>query len=310
MLISRKNCCSNEFVSNELFITRRYPFWKARILPKIAFLIAGIPKYSFGSVDVTNRCNLRCKHCYYYYEPTAEEASTEELIDKIEKMLSKEKGRWSCTWVGGEPLLRKDVIGGLKGLFKTNLIVTNGTIPLPDWNDVSYYISVDGTEDVHDEIRGKGVYSRLKKNVTDPKNYGKTIRLACCLNNINKGCIESILEEWYPCPNIKEFIFDFYTPFIGVEDDLWIPFKERDEILDKLIELRRSKYGRFIGGSEATYSLMKRDNCHKAIADNCIFMKRGFAITSAGDIKSKCMLGPKADCKRCGCIVPFYLKSL
>jgi len=27
-------------------------------------------------------------------------------------------------------------------------------------------------------------------------------------------------------------------------------------------------------------------------------------------MKEPCMLGPKADCDRCGCVVPFYLKSL
>ena len=27
-------------------------------------------------------------------------------------------------------------------------------------------------------------------------------------------------------------------------------------------------------------------------------------------MKEKCMMGPKADCDRCGCVVPFYMASL
>ncbi|MFH1653543.1 MAG: radical SAM protein [Pseudomonadota bacterium] len=292
------------------FITRRYPIFKSQILPRLVLLFYGVPKKSFGSVDVTNKCNLRCKHCYYYAGKQDEEIEPSHLIDKISTHLSNFKNCWSCTWVGGEPLLRQDVPYKLKSKFKFNLIVTNGTLPLPDWKDVSYYISLDGTQETHDKIRGKGVYARLHKNVTDPKNYGKTIRLACCLNNLNKECIEPMLEEWYDCSNVKEMIFDFYTPFVDAEDDLWIPFEERDKIIDKILTLKREKYGQFISGSETLYSLMKSGNRHKAVGSNCIFMKKGFAINASGELKSKCMLGGKADCDRCGCVVPFHLRSI
>jgi MoaA/NifB/PqqE/SkfB family radical SAM enzyme len=32
------------------------------------FFITGLPKHSIGSIDVTNRCNLRCEHCYFFAE--------------------------------------------------------------------------------------------------------------------------------------------------------------------------------------------------------------------------------------------------
>ena len=61
------------------------------------------------------------------------------------------------TLVGGEPLLRPDLIK----LFcdempKRVCVVTNGTIPLKRFEKLYFYwISLDGTEKVHDSIRGK-----------------------------------------------------------------------------------------------------------------------------------------------------------
>ena len=37
---------------------------------------------------------------------------------------------------------------------------------------------------------------------------------------------------------------------------------------------------------------------------------QAFAFAPDGVQKEKCMMGPKADCDRCGCVVPFYLASL
>ncbi len=30
------------------------------------FDLFGKPKGAIGAIDITNRCNLRCKHCYFY----------------------------------------------------------------------------------------------------------------------------------------------------------------------------------------------------------------------------------------------------
>jgi len=299
------------YPQSDKFITRKYPFWKDRVLPKIALFFYGIPKNSFGSVDVTDKCNLRCKHCYFFADPPkGKEMEVKDILAKISE-LTKAKGKvWNCTWVGGEPLLRQEIIERMKGFFKFNKVVTNGTLPLPDWDNVTFYVSLDGTRDIHDKIRGKGSFDKLKKNVVNPNNFGKSIRLACCVNKLNAGCIEDMLEEWYSCPNVKEMIFDFMTPIKGMSDDLWLSFEKRDQIIDKIIELRQKKYGRFIAGNDRTYKLMKSENCHLAIGENCAFMKKGFSLNAYGEFKSKCMLGPNADCKRCGCVVPFYLKSV
>src|SRR4029077_13246258 len=91
-------------------------------------------------------------------------------------------------------------------------------------------------------------------------------------------------------------------------EDLWLPFAERDRVLDMLIELKRI-YGDFFILPERAFRLMKSDIC-KQVTDNCLFSKKSFSFTPQGDLKEKCMMGPKADCDRCGCVVPFYMAAL
>lgn len=66
-------------------------------------------------------------------------------------------------------MLRKNLIKCGMKYFKSNLIVTNGTIELPNWLDVNFYISVDDTREMHDIIRGKGIYDRIKKHANRPE---------------------------------------------------------------------------------------------------------------------------------------------
>ena len=45
-------------------------------------------------------------------------------------------------------------------------VVTNGTLPIPRFDNIYFYwISLDGTESVHDNIRGKGSYKKTKDNI-------------------------------------------------------------------------------------------------------------------------------------------------
>lgn len=283
-------------------------FWKGYVLPKVAFFVRGFPDRAVVSIDVTNKCNIRCKHCYFFAYEQDKELKPDEWLAKLEELKRDGFPFRSATWVGGEPLLRKELIETGRKYFMFNIVVTNGTHGLPDWKDVMYHISVDGTEEKHDYIRGKGVYQKIKKTVSEAPD-GLNISLACCLNKSNLDCMEALLEEWHPETKVKHILFDFFTPVKGVKHDLFIPFEEQDQIIDRIIELKRSKYGDFIGVSERVLNLMRKKERHKAIGDNCIFLQKGHAFDPMGNKKSQCMMGADADCDRCGCIVPFYLKQ-
>jgi len=277
---------------------------------KVGFRLFGLPRNGFGSIDVTQKCNLRCKHCYFFENDQPERAlSVDEWVTVLEGW-KRTRSRWEfpffqCSWVGGEPLLRPEVIERCRKFFRYNLVVTNGTLPLPDWPDVDFYVSVDGDEEIHEDLRQcKGIYRKIKQNVL-ARGPGR-VTVSYCITRQNAHCIERMVEEWAPIAG--GFTFDFYTPTEGKDDPLWIPLQERDAIIDRLFALRRA-YPDSLKVTERALRLMVSDIA-STVTKDCLFAKKAFAYTALGQPKEKCMMGAKADCSRCGCIVPFYLHSI
>lgn len=121
---------------------------------------------------ITNRCNERCEHCFYYEELNTTASSEEITLQEIHRMINSigdKLVRISLT--GGEPFLRKDFLGlagkliNKKSLTSIN-IVTNGILKerilkvarfILD-NDKTntrllICVSLDGFEERHDHIR-------------------------------------------------------------------------------------------------------------------------------------------------------------
>lgn len=59
----------------------------------------------FSSIEITSRCNLRCKFCYLDHSDN-DELSTEEIKDYLDQLAG--LGSLFLSLTGGEPLLRKD----------------------------------------------------------------------------------------------------------------------------------------------------------------------------------------------------------
>jgi MoaA/NifB/PqqE/SkfB family radical SAM enzyme len=268
-------------------------------------LLKGFPAQGLGAVDVTNQCNLRCRHCYYYTDEPKDELEVNQWIEKFKDLRRTGFPFLQCTWIGGEPLLRKDLIEKCKDYFRSNTVVTNGTMELPNWPEVNFYVSVDGTEEYYEYMRKKkGIYKLIKKNV-DRADLKVTI--ACVITKQNYPCLEEMVAEWFQT-KVRGIVFDFYTPIQGIEEDLWLDWDMRDKVLDKLLGLEK-KYPQFCLTPTYILQLMKSDKCQEII-QNCLYPKTAFCFDALGNNKSPCMLGPKADCSRCGCIVPFYLAAL
>src|SRR3954468_13376999 len=79
-------------------------------LAQIWFFLFGIPENCFGSIDVTSDCNLRCRHCYFFEQHHLPELPPEGWKARLDRMKAEGYRLYQCAWVGGEPLLRKQVI--------------------------------------------------------------------------------------------------------------------------------------------------------------------------------------------------------
>ena len=269
-------------------------------------MMFGMPANAVGSIDVTKRCNLRCEHCYFFaVEHKERELTIEEWTEKFEAMKAAGDPMMLCTWVGGEPLVRKPLIDLGRKYFKYNTIVTNGTMELPDWTDVTWVISIDGTEEAFEKMRAPGIYNKIKENIM--RHPDLKIQISCVITSITKDCIEDLIVEWKDLARAG-IIFDFFTPVNKLDESLWLDWDERDAMIDKLYEFKK-KYPGKINMLDSTLDLMRSQNAKK-VTDNCLFKEKAFTLGADGKDKGKCMMGDAADCDKCGCVVPFYMATM
>lgn len=125
------------------------------------------------SVDwnVTDRCNLKCMHCYNGDLVKSSEMSTAEALKFMDNLA--ESKVLEMTITGGEPFLRKDICDIIKrasdNLIKVQ-IASNGTVITREVlekikNDVArIQLSIDGIESAHDSFRGvQGAFDNVVK---------------------------------------------------------------------------------------------------------------------------------------------------
>jgi Fe-coproporphyrin III synthase len=241
------------------------PFYINLIKKYIGIKFFNSKSFIYDSVDINNTCNLHCSHCYWWLNRKNEnEDLTASDWKKIIRERFKKEKIFVTTLIGGEPLLRPDIIKTFcDEMPKRVCVVTNGTLPILRFDNLYFYwISLDGTEKIHDSIRGKGSYKKTKDNIlkyiSGPKRNGKPvwkdIWITMTINTMNFISIKDIIEEWKD--KVNKIGFQFHTPFVK-NDPLWIPYGEkRNKIVDELIKLQR-EYPNFVINNEKQLKLMK-----------------------------------------------------
>jgi Fe-coproporphyrin III synthase len=246
-------------------IIREVPFFASIFKKYIEIKLFHSKPAIYGSVDVNNICNLHCSHCYWWLnrKDDARDLSAEQWREIIRSTFKKQS-IYIVTLVGGEPTMRPDIIEVFcEETPRRVCVVTNGTYPLKRFENLYFYwISLDGTEEIHDSIRGKGAYIKTKQNILEyirgPDRKGKPawkdIWITMTINSLNYNTIEDLVEEWKN--KVNKIGFQFHTPFIK-NDPLWMPFGDkRTKVVDRLISLRK-KYPHFVINGEKQLSLMK-----------------------------------------------------
>lgn len=218
----------------------------------------------YGSADIINVCNLHCEHCYWWLNRKENDDLTlEEWKDVIEDKF-KRNHVFIITLVGGEPMMRQDVVELFVREFPKRVsVVTNGTFPIPRIRDIYFYwISIDGDQRTHDRIRGEGAWAKTRKNVLDyVKNNGekayKDIWITMTINSQNYKTVDRVIQDWKPYSN--KIGFQFHTPFMK-GDPLWMPFgRERTSLVDRLIATSEGEHRGYVINPKSQLELMKRN---------------------------------------------------
>ncbi|MDD5069984.1 MAG: radical SAM protein [Candidatus Omnitrophica bacterium] len=152
-------------------------------------------------VNVTNRCNCRCKHCYasYYEQDSSKELTTEQIKAIISDLSS--NGCQRISFSGGEPLLRKD-IGELiefvnakrmsLTLNSNGILVTENIEILKKLDSLA--ISLDGRPRNHDILRGNGTGEKALQGILAASKSGIRVHVNMVLNQYNLSDIDYILD--------------------------------------------------------------------------------------------------------------------
>jgi Fe-coproporphyrin III synthase len=195
-------------------------------------IIAGIP--------LTDVCNLKCRHCVVAnvgrgnYPMARIEQFLQHFYNLGVRILYMQGGE-IMTWRDGD-LQVNDVIRRAHeiGFFKV-AVVTNGTLGMPEGADL-IWVSIDGSERVHDSIRGQGAFSTVMRNLEESQH--KRINLNMTINRLNAGEIEAVASIAARIPSVHGVSYNFHTPYSGVED-LFLPLEERAVVIDRILNLKR-----------------------------------------------------------------------
>lgn len=155
---------------------------------------------------VTARCMLKCQHCFYHYATST--PATELTLDEY-RALSRHLGPFTVgLFCGGEPYLRPD-LGEIISLLRRNhgvplaATTTNGQLQSSVVSQTEAILradrlkpfgvgfSMDGPQEIHDEIRGKGSFERTLRTYREMKKLARhhpnlSLTVTTVVNAINQ----------------------------------------------------------------------------------------------------------------------------
>ena len=274
------------------------PFW----FLKAKFFGAKSPLQTV--LFISDKCNLTCKHCSVYRLKNPNIKTYEQIKDDLK--YSYDLGSRFVDFEGGEPTLWRDGDKNLNSLirlakeigFFSTTITTNAQMPFRDSEADSIWVSLDGLGKYHDEIRGKGAFERLVKNIAESNHSKLSVNMV--VNALNYPSVEETIEYAKNNPHILSISLNFHNPYPETEY-LFLDWEKRKEVIDLII--RKKKEGYPIMNSVSGLKLMKDNRFDQQCWVTNFIMPDGTRL-------SECA-GKKAGiCDRCGLSMAGEMKSV
>ena len=253
--------------------------------------MAGRKRPLLGGMKLTHDCNLACVHCPFWRRQKAS-LTFAQAVSSLKTL-----HRWGVRIIileGGEPFLWRDgerrlndIVTEAKKLFFSVGITTNGTFPIETDADI-VWVSIDGMKDTHDRIRGES-FDRIMANIGASRH--PRILANVTINSLNAAEVPRLVE--FLAARVGGITIQFHYPYEHVDEELFLPFDRRRELLDELIRLK--KRGLPLADSYACLKVLKdnRWRCRPwmiASVDPDGKMTHGCYVKQRGEIS----------CQRCG----------
>ncbi len=172
-----------------------------------------------GTIILTDRCNLHCKHCsvnnitaviYPYRQIRAEMRQLYGMGIRILFFCGGETFLWEDS---GKTL--RDLVAEAKRMgFLIVNVVTNGTFPLDLPEADLILLSLDGDRARHNAIRGD-TYDLVFQNIR--RATADNICFYMAINQINKDTIEDVCIAARDTEHVRAVSFNFHTPYPDTE---------------------------------------------------------------------------------------------
>lgn len=166
-------------------------------------IIAGIPRLPLkGSLDLTYRCNNRCRHCWLRTPDGSGELSMQEILSLVDDARAMGCQEWAIS--GGEPMLRPDfaeIFDYITSHATRYSINTNGTLITQEIAELmkrkgNKMVALYGaTAEVHDHV------------TQNPGSYAATMRGFSHLKEAGAGFTVQIIpmkDNWHEYPAMVE----------------------------------------------------------------------------------------------------------
>jgi MoaA/NifB/PqqE/SkfB family radical SAM enzyme len=242
-------------------------------------------------------CNLRCKHCSIHSSGAnigEMKLSYDEIVGDLE--LQFRNGAKIAYFEGGETTMWSDgdkdlgdLIDAAKRIGYNNVgYTTNGTKKLFTGSDV-ISVSIDGPREVHDAIRGEGVFDELMKNIAATEFKG-AIYANMVIQKDNKDHIKETANIVKNNKKMAGIIFNFITP---PPYDLALTPDEKEKAISVIRELKKNGYP-VLNSRKGLELLAEEDWSVKCPYYVTVFMIPG------GSHHNGCPMHDTDSCKHCG----------
>lgn len=198
---------------------------------------APVPSLRYLELQLTRRCNLRCRHCYLG-SPRAHDLPLADAARIVRQFSS--HGGLRLLISGGEPMLYphlQEFIAETDNLQIRRILITNGTRINPEnasWLHVEeVQCSLDGWQRGHDMLRGAGSFELALRGIQAVQEAGIPVSIATMIHRGNLDEFER-LKRFTEEINATEWGVDVLcmAGSLNQNQDLSVPYKDAVSFLE------------------------------------------------------------------------------
>jgi SynChlorMet cassette radical SAM/SPASM protein ScmE len=269
-------------------------------------------------VEITARCNLRCKYCYFFDNQAANyvDLSTAEWLQFFDEL-----GRISVMDVclaGGEPFIRRDLPQLIGGIVKNRMrfsILTNGSLIndeiasfIAGTRRCNYVqVSVDGSSpEIHDSCRGEGSFVGAIRGIRTLQQYNVPVAVRVTIHHHNVHDLENIAHLLLEDLGLKAFS----TNSAGVmgtcrlnQDNVLLTAQDRIVAMNTLLRLNEKYEGQISAAAGPLAEALTWSRMEELKIRGAPSLPNGGHLTACGCTQNKIAIRPD------GIITPCSLLS-